>query len=286
MISSKTSLIGLIGNPVTHSLSPIMQNAAINHLELDFVYLALPCEIKNFAAVLNALKKVNCKGLNITIPFKEKAFELCNNMTPIAEKTKAINTLKLDNRGEWFGTNTDVEGFIYPLRKFSLQSKKSTILGSGGAARSAIQGLIDLGLSEINVISRNENSLRKIILDFENQFKIKGLLANNSSITKTIGDSNLVVNTTPVGMNAQKFDQQNIPFGENFWKLLHKETIIYDLIYNPKETPLIQLSAKKGCSTIDGSEMLVAQGAKSLAFWTNELKIPIDVMRNSLKQYL
>jgi len=286
MISSKTSLLGLIGNPVTHSLSPIMQNAAINHLELDFVYLALPCEIKNFAAVLNALKKVNCKGLNITIPFKEKAFELCNNMTPIAEKTKAINTLKLDNRGEWFGTNTDVEGFIYPLRKFSLRSKKSTILGSGGAARSAIQGLIDLGLSEINVISRNENSLRKIILDFENQFKIKGLLANNSSITKTIGNSNLVVNTTPVGMNAQKFDQQNIPFGENFWKLLHKETIIYDLIYNPKETPLIQLSAKKGCSTIDGSEMLVAQGAKSLAFWTNELKIPIDVMRNSLKQYL
>ena len=286
MISSKTSLLGLIGNPVTHSLSPIMQNAAINHLELDFVYLALPCEIKNFAAVLNALKKVNCKGLNITIPFKEKAFELCNNMTPIAEKTKAINTLKLDNRGEWFGTNTDVEGFIYPLRKFSLRSKKSTILGSGGAARSAIQGLIDLGLSEINVISRNENSLRKIILDFENQFKIKGLLANNSSITKTIGNSNLVVNTTPVGMNAQKFDQQNIPFGENCWKLLHKETIIYDLIYNPKETPLMQLSAKKGCSTIDGSEMLVAQGAKSLSFWTNELEIPIDVMRNSLKQYL
>ena len=286
MISSKTSLLGLIGNPVTHSLSPIMQNAAINHLKLDFVYLALPCEIKNFAAVLDALKRVNFKGLNITIPFKEKAFELCNNMTPIAEKTKAINTLKLDNRGEWFGTNTDVEGFIYPLRKFNLRSKKSTILGSGGAARSAIQGLIDLGMSEINVISRNENSLRKILLDFENQFKINGLLANNSSITKTIGDSNLVVNTTPVGMNVQKFDQQNIPFGENCWKLLHKETIIYDLIYNPKETPLMQLSAKKGCSTIDGSEMLVAQGAKSLSFWTNELEIPIDVMRNSLKQYL
>jgi len=136
------------------------------------------------------------------------------------------------------------------------------------------------------VISRNKNSLRKILLDFENQFKINGLLANNSSITKTIGDSNLVVNTTPVGMNVQKFDQQNIPFGENCWKLLHKETIIYDLIYNPKETPLMQLSAKKGCSTIDGSEMLVAQGAKSLSFWTNELEIPIDVMRNSLKQYL
>ena len=286
MISSKTSLLGLIGNPVIHSLSPIMQNAAINHLKLDFVYLALPCEINNFSAVLNALKKINCKGLNITIPFKERAFELCNNMTPIAKKTKAINTLKLDNKGEWFGTNTDVEGFIYPLRKFNLQNKKAMILGSGGAARSAIQGLIDLELSEINVISRNENSLRKIILDFEKQFKIKGLLANNSSITKTIGDSNLVVNTTPVGMKAQKCDQQNIPFGENCWKLLHKETIIYDLIYNPKETQLLQLSAEKGCSTIDGSEMLVAQGAKSLSFWTNELEIPIDIMRNSLKQYL
>ena len=285
MISSKTSFLGLIGNPVEHSLSPIMQNAVINHLKLDFVYLALPCEIKNFVSVINTLKKVNCKGLNITIPFKEKAFELCTEISPVAKKIKAINTLKLNNQGEWTGTNTDIEGFMYPLKEFKLQAKQGTVLGSGGAARSAIQGLIDLGLSEINIISRNENSLTKIIEDFKNQFKVKGFLANNPSVTEIIADSDLVINSTPVGMNKEK-KGSNLPFGEKCWSLLDKKTIVYDLIYNPKETPLLELSSEKGCQTIDGSEMLIAQGAKSLSFWTDGLEIPMDIMRDSLKKYL
>ena len=95
MISSKTSFIALIGNPVSHSLSPIMQNAAFKYLGLDLIYIAIPCKDKDLELVLNSLKKINCKGLNITIPHKEKVFDLCSEISPIANKLKAINTLSL-----------------------------------------------------------------------------------------------------------------------------------------------------------------------------------------------
>lgn len=286
MISSKTAFLALIGNPVKHSLSPIMHNAVINHLNLDFVYLALPCEATDFEIVINALKKVNCRGLNITIPFKEKAFNICKEITPIAKQIKSVNTLKLNKEGEWIGTNTDVYGFTYPLKNFDLKGRKSTILGSGGAARSAIQGLINLELSEINVISRNEASLNKIKEDFKSQFSIQCYSAINPVTEYVIETSNIIVNSTPVGMNLESNEKKNLPFGENFWRLLNKETIVYDLIYNPKRTYLLQMSANKGCPVIDGSEMLIAQGAKSLSYWTNGLAIPTDVMRDSLTNFL
>jgi len=141
MISSKTSFIALIGNPVSHSLSPIMQNAALQYLGLDLIYMAIPCKDEDLELVLNSLKKINCKGLNITIPHKEKVFSLCSEISPIANKLKAINTLKLNSEKEWSATNTDVDGFIYPLKQLNLTKKKSIVLGSGGAARSVIQGL-------------------------------------------------------------------------------------------------------------------------------------------------
>ncbi len=176
MISSKTSFIALIGNPVSHSLSPIMQNAALQYLGLDLIYIAVPCKDEDLELVLNSFKKINCKGLNITIPHKEKVFNLCSEISPIANKLKAINTLKLNSEKEWSATNTDVEGFIYPLKNLNLAKKKSIVLGSGGAARSVIQGLINLNLSTISVISRNKSSLDELIKNFDNQIQ---LLANN-----------------------------------------------------------------------------------------------------------
>ena len=129
-------------------MSPIMQNAALQYLGLDLIYIAIPCKDEDLELVLNSLKKINCKGLNITIPHKEKVFKLCSEISPIASKLKAINTLKLNSEKEWSATNTDVEGFIYPLKTLNLSKKQSIVLGSGGAARSVIQGLINLNSSE------------------------------------------------------------------------------------------------------------------------------------------
>jgi len=286
MISSKTSFIALIGNPVSHSLSPIMQNAAFKYLGLDLIYIAIPCKDEDLKLVLNSLKKINCKGLNITIPHKEKVFELCSEISPIANKLKAINTLKLNSEKEWSATNTDVEGFIYPLKKFNLTKKQSIVLGSGGAARSVIQGLINLNLSKISVVSRNKSSLDELIKNFENQIQLKGLLSSDNQVQNLIKEADLIVNTTPAGMKTTKHEKNTMPYGEAFWRSLKSQTIVYDLIYNPAPTPLLKYCAKKGCMTIDGLEMLVAQGIKSLSFWTDGLEVPFHVMNDALKKYL
>jgi len=286
MISSKTSFIALIGNPVSHSLSPIMQNAAFKYLGLDLIYIAIPCKDEDLELVLNSLKKINCKGLNITIPHKEKVFDLCSEISPIANKLKAINTLKLNSEKEWSATNTDVEGFIYPLQNLNLAKKKSIILGSGGAARSVIQGLINLNLSTISVISRNKSSLNELIKNFDNQIQLQGFLNNDDQAQILIQEADLIVNTTPVGMKTTKYENNVLPYGEAFWRSLKSQSIVYDLIYNPAPTPLLKYCAKKGCMTIDGLEMLVAQGMKSLSFWTDGLEVPFHIMNDALKKYL
>ena len=286
MISSKTSFIALIGNPISHSLSPIMQNAALQYLGLDLIYIAIPCKDEDLELVLNSFKKINCKGLNITIPHKEKVFDLCSEISPIANQLKAINTLKLNSKKEWSATNTDVEGFIYPLKTLNLAKKQSIVLGSGGAARSVIQGLINLNLSTISVISRNKSSLDELIKNFENQIELQSFLSNDNQAQNLIEEADLIVNTTPVGMKTSQYETNVLPYGEDFWRSLKSKTIIYDLIYNPTPTPLLQFSAKKGCLTIDGMQMLVAQGVKSLSFWTNGLEVPFHVMNDALKNYL
>jgi len=286
MISSKTSFIALIGNPVSHSLSPIMQNAALQYLGLDLIYIAIPCKDEDLELVLNSLKKINCKGLNITIPYKEKVFELCSEISPIANKLKAINTLKLNSEKEWIATNTDVEGFIYPLKTLNLTKNKSIVLGSGGAARSVIQGLINLKLSKISVIARNKSSLDELIKNFENQIELQGFLSNDNQAQNLIEEADLVVNTTPVGMKTAKNKMNLLPYGDHFWRSLNSKTIVYDLIYNPAPTHLLKFSANKGCMTIDGLQMLVAQGLKSLSFWTNGLEVPFHIMNDALKNYL
>ena len=285
MITSKTSFIALVGNPVSHSLSPIMQNAALQYLGLDLIYIAIPCKDEDLELVLNSLKKINCKGLNITIPHKEKVFKLCGEISPIANKLKAINTLKLNFAQEWVATNTDVEGFIYPLKSLNLKKKQSIVLGSGGAARAVIQGLINLNYPAISVISRNKSSLNKLIKNFENQVTIDGFLNNDNQAQNLIEEAELIVNTTPVGMN-KTHGVTKLPYGEEFWRSLNSKSIVYDLIYNPAPTPLLKLSAKKGCITIDGLQMLVAQGIKSLSFWTNGLEVPFHIMNDALKKYL
>jgi len=286
MISSKTSFIALIGNPVSHSLSPIMQNAALKYLGLDLIYIAIPCKDEDLELVLSSLKKINSKGLNITIPHKEKVFNLCSEISPIANKLKAINTLKLNSEKKWSATNTDVDGFIYPLKNLNLAKKKSIVLGSGGAAKSVIQGLINLNLSKISVIARKQSSLDELIKNFENQIKLQGFLSNDNQAQNLIEEADLVVNTTPVGMKTAKYEINLLPYGESFWRSLTSKTIVYDLIYNPAPTHLLKFSANKGCTTIDGLQMLVAQGLKSLSFWTNGLEVPFHIMNDAIKNYL
>ena len=136
------------------------------------------------------------------------------------------------------------------------------------------------------MISRNKSSLDELTKNFEDQIHLQGLLNNNDQTQNLIQEADLIVNTTPVGMKTSKYEINFLPFGDSFWKPLKSKTIIYDLIYNPAPTPLLQIGNKKGCMAIDGLEMLVAQGIGSLSFWTDVLEVPFHIMNDALKKFL
>ena len=141
-------------------------------------------------------------------------------------------------------------------------------------------------MSEIIIISRNQISINSLLNDFKNQYLLKGLSLENPNISNLINSADLIINTTPVGMINHTTAKEELPFGDYFWRSLNSKTVIYDLIYNPQETFLLNFSRKKGCHTINGMKMLVAQGAKSLSFWTDGIKIPIEIMEEAIKKYL
>ena len=122
--------------------------------------------------------------------------------------------------------------------------------------------------------------------NFEGQLEIQGLSNNDEQINNLIGEADLIVNTTPVGMNIEANQEDIFPYGKNFWQPLNSKTIIYDLIYNPSPTELLKFCEKRGCMTINGLQMLVAQGVKSLSFWTDGLEVPFEIMHDALKKYL
>ncbi len=297
MINGQTSLVGLLGNPVNHSLSPVIQNVALKAMGLNWCYLAMPCESQDLKMVTKTLRKLNCKGLNITIPHKERIIEFCDSITPLAKRVGAINTLIPNEKQGWNGANTDIEGFLTPLQSQNWEGQKAIVLGCGGSARAVITGLETLHFNEIIIIGRKESSLKRVISDQSNHpindsiysNKLIGLIDNDRSIIEHIKTANLIVNTTPVGMasnNQSTLKNSEIPLGKDIWKHLVANTTLYDLIYTPRPTPWLILGAKMKCKQIDGLEMLVQQGAASLKLWSNYKQIPIDLMRKAAKKHL
>ena len=169
LITGETRLVGLIGKPVEHSLSPIMHNAALQDMNMNWCYLAMPCLEKDFKETVNGLRKANCKGLNITIPYKEKAIHVCDEVSPIAKKLGAVNTLIPNKKGNWEGTNTDIDGFLVPLKNQCWKGKKAVILGSGGSARAVLVGLQELNIDSITIVGRKKEKLNHFIADFRHE---------------------------------------------------------------------------------------------------------------------
>ena len=290
-ITGKTNLVGLLGQPVNHSLSPIMHNAAYEEMGLDWCYVAIPCDKTNLEKVTTALRVINCKGLNVTIPHKQEILKACNKLTSIANDIQAVNTLIPEKDNQWIGANTDIEGFIMPLKDHNLINKNVVVLGCGGSARAVVMGLYNLNVHKITIIGRNENSLDIFIkamkkLGKKKKISIEGINSNNLNITAYIEEAELIVNTTPIGMNSKKTEQENIPLGHKIWESLSKKTILYDLIYTPRPTNWLKLGQHKNCLTIDGLDMLVEQGALSIKLWSGFNNIPTQIMKSSAKKHL
>ena len=287
MINGDTGLVGLLGNPVRHSLSPAMHNAALQALQLNWSYLALPCTSDNLQGVLQGLRAVNCRGLNVTIPHKQDVAELCQELSPLAKQLGAVNTLIPIDSGGWHGTNTDVEGFLTPLgEQSSWQNCHGVIIGCGGSARAIAAGLQSLRLASITVIGRRQEALDAFIADLQrNDAPLTACLQSSPDLASLMKRADLVVNTTPVGM-AQHGDAQAFPLGEAIWSHLQESAMLYDLVYTPRPTAWLRWGQSRGHRCIDGLEMLVQQGAASLRLWSDRNDVPVETMRRAAEAAL
>ena len=290
-ITGKTNLVGLLGKPVNHSLSPIMHNAAYEEMGLDWCYVAIPCDTKNLEKVTSALRVINCKGLNITIPHKQEVLKACNRLTTIANDIQAVNTLIPEKNNQWIGANTDLEGFLMPLKDKNLINKNAVVIGCGGSARAVVMGLNNLNVKKITILGRNETSLNIFINNMKNVLSkndilIEGINNEKLNVSGYIEEADLIVNTTPIGMNRKTTEEESIPLGLKIWDSLSNKTILYDLIYTPRPTNWLKLGAQRNCLTIDGLDMLVEQGALSIKLWSGFNDVPIETMKSSAKKHL
>ncbi|MEG4851348.1 shikimate dehydrogenase [Microcoleus sp. B5-D4] len=334
MIKGTTKLLGVIGHPVEHSLSPAMHNAAISHLGVDFVYLPFPVKPGDLKAALAGFAAIGVRGFSITIPHKQAILPLLSEVSPIARSIGAVNTVYLTDKG-WCGTNTDVEGFLAPLQtpptppyqggakdatsgletgNTAVEScpppyqggavescpppyqggarggsdwsqKVAVILGNGGAARAVVAGCAQLGCAEIHVIGRNEQNLAEFQQSWVNSpMPVQNLQVHTwDNLSMLISQADLLVNTTPVGMYPQG---EKSPVAAGELDRISAGAIVYDLIYTPNPTQFLKDAQLRGARAIDGLEMLVQQGAAALKIWLDKESVPVDVMRQALRQHL
>ena len=285
-ISGHTALAGVLGDPVRHSLSPAMHNAALAELDLDWVYLALPAPANQLEAVVRGLEAVDCRGLNVTLPHKQAVARMCRCLSPLAERVGAVNTLVRHPQGGWLGENTDVEGFLAPLRKSSStwQGRRAVVLGCGGSARAVVAGLVELGCGSIQVAGRNSTNLENLLSPCRSwAAQLQGLQwqATGPELADALADADLVVNTTPVGMASASEPEagQRCPLSREELEALPPDSTVYDLIYTPRPTALLKAASARGCQSLDGLEMLVQQGAASLRRWSGLQEVPVAAMR-------
>ena len=292
MIKGTTKLLGVIGHPIAHSLSPAMHNAAISHLGVDFVYLAFPVKPEDLEVALAGFGAIGLQGFSITIPHKQAILPLLSEVSPIAQAIGAVNTVYLTDKG-WCGTNTDVEGFLAPLQTPVYQAragsdwsqKVAVILGNGGAARAVVAGCAQLGCAQIHVVGRSAQNLAEFQQSWVNSpMPVPNLQVHTwDDLSMLISQADLLVNTTPVGMYPHG---EKSPVVDRTIDRISAGAIVYDLIYNPSPTQFLKDAQLRGAQTIDGLEMLVQQGAAALKIWLHKESVPVDVMRQTLQQHL
>ncbi|AUB38840.1 aroE, shikimate dehydrogenase [Nostoc flagelliforme CCNUN1] len=285
-MTGKTKLLGVIGHPVEHSLSPAMHNAAITNLELDYVYLPFPIAPQNLEIAIAGFAAIGVVGFSVTIPHKQAIMPLLSEITPIAQAIGAVNTVSRQNN-QWVGTNTDIEGFIAPLQTTYQQDwsqKVAVILGNGGAARAVVAGCHQLGFAKIHVVGRNVQRLQEFNNSWNNSPISENLQVHQwEELPKLIPQANLLVNTTPIGMYSKVHES---PLSVEEIANLPKGAIAYDLIYIPKPTQFLKQAEKQGAIAIDGLEMLVQQGVAALKIWLQQETVPVEVMRQTLQNHL
>lgn len=283
--NNNTQIVGVVGHPIKHSFSPLMHNISFELLDLNYIYLPFDVPSSNLKDALKGMIALGIKGLNVTLPHKERILSLLKETSDEVNIIGAVNTV-VNEDGILHGYNTDVHGIVETLLPFKdeIAGKTVSVIGAGGSARSTIYALIRYFKPErINIINRTEQTAESL----KEYFISKMLYTNISSyelvppdLIEVLHDSKLIINATPVGMFPD-IDDTPTTILESF----SKEQIVFDLIYAPLQTKFLKLAASQGAITINGLRLLVEQGSKAFELWTGQ-KMPIDQVHKALLSYL
>ncbi|MFW6138433.1 MAG: shikimate dehydrogenase [Spirochaetota bacterium] len=290
-MDARTKLLGLVGSPVEHSLSPVFMNFVLQKLGLNYCYAAFDVAPQDLRQAMEGLKVLGFKGANVTIPHKNAVIRYLDYTDAQAQVIGAVNCMVCRDM-TLHGCNTDWHGFLRPLkdRGIHLENWTALVLGCGGAARGVVFALVTGGIGRIMLVNRTrENALRfiewcKDRLEFEDiSYLGEGCHIQGDQLEQLqqkVNSSNIIINTTPVGMHPRVLD---CPLHSDIF--FNKEQIVYDLIYNPLETVLLHRAGKQGAKIINGLEMLILQGLYSLAIWFPEKKQEIFSIQHSVIDY-
>ncbi len=267
-INQFTELYGVIGNPVKHSLSPLMQNAAFYEAGINAVYLAF--ESGDIESSIKGMRGLGIKGLSVTIPHKSSVISLLDEVDPLAKDIGAVNTVVNEN-GKLVGYNTDAAGAFRALTEVvQVKEKDCIIVGAGGAAR-AIGYILKRNRANVFISNRSAERGEELSRSLDSEFIKLEQLKNR--------DADIIINTTPVGMSP---NVDSCPVPE---EVLKPGMTVMDIIYNPRTTKLLKTAQEKGCSTVDGLGMFIYQGAEQFRLWTGK-DAPVDVMREKVEEAL
>jgi 3-dehydroquinate dehydratase / shikimate dehydrogenase len=261
-LDQATRIFGVAGNPISHSLSPLLHNTAFRREIVNAVLL--PLKVRSLDDLLTVVRELPLAGVAITMPLKEEVLPHLANMDPLTARIGACNTLRTGADGKLYGFNTDVAGVIRPLEKrLRLKGARVAVLGAGGAARAAVFGLVEQG-AEVFIVNRtHENAVT-----LARQAKAKSL--KHEAFAKQHFD--VVINSTPCGMKGFK---QAMPIAENELNA----GLVFDMVYNPLETPLLKLARSRGIPVVTGVEMFVQQGARQFEIWTGKPAPESEMLR-------
>lgn len=263
-IDSQTSLYAVFGNPVGHSLSPVMHNKAFAETRYNGVYLAFG--VMDIDAAMAAVRSIGIKGISVTIPHKIAVMRSLDEIDDQARRIGAVNTVA-NREGKLWGYNSDGQGAVRALMETTtVPGADVAIIGAGGAARAIGFGVIDQG-ARVTIISRSIEKGEGLAKDLEGDFKPLGGLEHVSA--------DILINTTPVGMIPRTEDMPLSP------GLLRKDMLVMDIVYNPVQTAFLKHARQTGCRTIDGVAMFVYQGAFQFTLWTG-MEAPVETMRKAV----
>ncbi|HTN43286.1 MAG TPA: shikimate dehydrogenase [Nitrospiria bacterium] len=280
-MNGRTRWLGIIGYPIRHSLSPLMHNAAIEALGLDYCYIPLTVEPRHLRSAVNALQRLGFRGFNVTIPHKERIMAIIDRLTPEAELIGAVNTVEIQ-RERLIGHNTDGRGFLRALMEESHRSvagQRVLLLGAGGAARAVAFQLAHEGVKKLLIANRSlerAHGLARHLRRSSIGCSVSVLHWMGKALNKSVQESDIIINATSLGMSPS--DPPLL--SSAVFKTHH---VVYDLIYKPPRTALLKQAEAAGATAISGLGMLVYQGALSFEIWTGR-RPPVDVMREALRQ--